>query len=394
MESTEYFWYLSYGSNILKERFLCYIQGGQPEGSEKNYEGCTDKSLPIKENFVDLNYELYFALSSKSWQNGGVAFITSTQVEDNPTKAVMYLITKQQFIDVLKQEIGKDEIPEIDFKVITPESPSVFIKGVKYGKILSFGEYENYPVFTFTHKEDLKIFTKPSSQYLKAIIKGMADSFKLSREDVFKYLKTKKGIEGNYTDAELRQMIEDCDLWFKEFSKEYKLSKKDVKREDLLKSIEEIEKNNTDLRFQTHDIIPEDLIPEYARFSQIADENTKGILEKGQRSNMTEEYIRTVYNKRESNKIYSDVIVLNDKDKVVGKLNAWGHRGGGFYNIFHLYVDDNYRGRKIGKALLLKTMLFAIDNMEGLTHFELQTHKSNPRTQKMISDLKFVEQKS
>lgn len=46
-------WYACYSSNILEERFICYIKGGQPKGVQTKYEGCTDKTLPTdNEDFI------------------------------------------------------------------------------------------------------------------------------------------------------------------------------------------------------------------------------------------------------------------------------------------------------------------------------------------------------
>lgn len=50
--------YLSYGSNILAERFQCYILGGQPPGSQKAYEGCRDTSMPRRVKPTTINYKL------------------------------------------------------------------------------------------------------------------------------------------------------------------------------------------------------------------------------------------------------------------------------------------------------------------------------------------------
>jgi hypothetical protein len=35
MNSQDQIWYACYGSNILQERFLCYIQGGDPMAQRK-----------------------------------------------------------------------------------------------------------------------------------------------------------------------------------------------------------------------------------------------------------------------------------------------------------------------------------------------------------------------
>ncbi|MGX1752144.1 hypothetical protein [Sphingobacterium sp. NPDC055346] len=61
MDKNDKVWYACYGSNLLKDRFYCYIQGGQPAGANTIYEGCTDKSLPIDEENIIINAELYFA---------------------------------------------------------------------------------------------------------------------------------------------------------------------------------------------------------------------------------------------------------------------------------------------------------------------------------------------
>lgn len=60
-------------------------------------------------------------------------------------------------------------------------------------------------------------------------------------------------------------------------------------------------------------------------------------------------------------------------------------------SIFHLYVSETARGRKVGTYLLFKTIQFALDSISGLTRFELQTNKSNDATQKIIAKLGFVE---
>ncbi|WP_418360254.1 hypothetical protein [Sphingobacterium detergens] len=67
-------WYACYSSNLLQERFLCYIKGGQPAGANTSYNGCDDKKLPIDSERMYIPTELYFANVSKNW-NGGIAFI-------------------------------------------------------------------------------------------------------------------------------------------------------------------------------------------------------------------------------------------------------------------------------------------------------------------------------
>jgi hypothetical protein len=107
-------WYASYGSNLKRERFMCYIKGGRPRGGAKQYLGCRDKRDPIESRPIPLNFELYFAGQSNTWRRGekdsgvpgGIAFIRQNP-ERGPTLGRMYLITDGQFNDVVLQENAK-----------------------------------------------------------------------------------------------------------------------------------------------------------------------------------------------------------------------------------------------------------------------------------------------
>ena len=72
-------WYASYGSNLLYNRFLCYIQGGEIEGANKVYPGCRDRTPPIMDKQIVIPHELYFSKHSNIWENKGVAFIKPTK---------------------------------------------------------------------------------------------------------------------------------------------------------------------------------------------------------------------------------------------------------------------------------------------------------------------------
>ncbi len=131
-------WYASYGSNTNLERFLCYIRGGQPNGATKNYVGCTDRTLPRDSEELYICSELYFAQSSKTWENCGVGFLRNEFNEKTQTWARMYLITQEQFIQVAEQEMGNKTI-SIDFERAQKED-YVFAPGSWYGKIIYLGD--------------------------------------------------------------------------------------------------------------------------------------------------------------------------------------------------------------------------------------------------------------
>jgi hypothetical protein len=59
IEPLQYVWYASYGSNMCKERFMCYIRGGSVEGMVRPCEGCEDPTEPTDDTYIKINHELY-----------------------------------------------------------------------------------------------------------------------------------------------------------------------------------------------------------------------------------------------------------------------------------------------------------------------------------------------
>ncbi|WP_158825764.1 hypothetical protein [Mucilaginibacter lacusdianchii] len=203
----DYVWYVSYGSNLLKERFLIYINGGKFPGSTAVYLGCKNKSLPKDCQDIYINSELYFARTSKSW-NGAVAFIRTQFSAKEITLGRMYLITKEQFIDIVKQENSIKNDLDIDFNNVINKQSSIISNGF-YGNILFIGNQDNYPMFTFTNKEDIQEPKRPTKEYLSAIIRGIKQTFGYNNEIIFDYLTSKKGIKDNYRKEELLNIIKE-----------------------------------------------------------------------------------------------------------------------------------------------------------------------------------------
>lgn len=190
-------WYASFGSNLFRERFLCYIEGGQPEGSTRREVGCRDCTLPIKDEAVSLPFSLYFAGYSDRW-NGGAAFIDTVFNKDANTWGRMYLITEEQFEDVVRQENG---IPDImlDWESIKAKG-NTLIQESDYGNLLYAGDKDGYPIFTFTNYLPMeeREFTVPSKRYLAMLIRGFLEVHTQSPEDCAQYLIDKPGVKGHY----------------------------------------------------------------------------------------------------------------------------------------------------------------------------------------------------
>ena len=108
-DASPYVWYASFGSNILLERFECYLRGGRIDGMVRDMPGSRDPTPPLASTFwVDVPHRLFFAHSSPTWAGGGVAFMDVDTLVD-PTMATafrLYRVTLEQFNDVLAQENG------------------------------------------------------------------------------------------------------------------------------------------------------------------------------------------------------------------------------------------------------------------------------------------------
>lgn len=197
----DYVWYASYGSNLLESRFRCYISGGTPEGSTKNERGCTNPAYPKKIAPISLPYEMYFAEYSGRW-DGGVAFINTEKDTNTRTYGKKYLITSEQFKQIVQQENDNYKM-EIDLELAKNVHTYSF-NDSWYGNILYLGETDGYPIFTFTDNRTIaeKNITPPSLPYLKNIYYGLADLYE-DDKNLIQYLYSKKGVSDAYTLADL-----------------------------------------------------------------------------------------------------------------------------------------------------------------------------------------------
>lgn len=188
MQKDEFCWYASYGSNMLEQRFLCYITGGSHEGNSKIHKGCEDKSLPIATKPITIPHDLYFAKSSKSWNNEGVAFLNPIENKDASTLGRMYLIKKSQLIDIVQQENDLTTKPEIDFNQLEAQGRYIIDEKLWYGLMLCLGWGDNYPIFTFTHFEMIKEQNSPDPKYLATLKNGLLETYPLRETAIDLYL--------------------------------------------------------------------------------------------------------------------------------------------------------------------------------------------------------------
>lgn len=161
----KFLYYAAYGSNLFRERFLVYINGGEFRG--RIYKGASDKTPPLDAGWILIPHRLYFAKSSKTWDNKAVAFVSCAK-ESNPcyyTLVRLWRITEDQFMDVHEQE-GKEW----------------------YYVILDLGKKDGLEIKTITGCwENEK--NKPSESYLEIIKQGLKETTGWSNDEIEKYLK-------------------------------------------------------------------------------------------------------------------------------------------------------------------------------------------------------------
>lgn len=204
-------WYASYGSNLLRERFMKYIKGGIAPGATFSHVGCTDKSPPLKDSQIILNHQLYFSQKIEGWENLGVGFVEHKAKPENRTFARMYLITQEQLEQIIWQEnsISKfDNLPKIDFEKVI-EKGMLKIAKYLYGGILFLGRKETHPIITFTATwNDTNIkYCQPGTKYLKVIADGIRETYSFSDNEIVSYFGGIPGIKDRIARAELQLII-------------------------------------------------------------------------------------------------------------------------------------------------------------------------------------------
>ncbi|GAB3798444.1 hypothetical protein [Virgibacillus kimchii] len=199
-------WYVSYGSNLCESRFSCYIEGGMPEGSEKAERGCMNRTPPKRTEKAELPYSLYFMKEKSKWGQGGVAFIDHKKEDRNTTIARKYLITEDQFREVVEQENNVDNL-ELPVPDIIKKGHMDLTPGW-YGRVLYLGESEGAPMFTFTNAKPMGEynFTIPPSTYLSMISRGLKETG-MEKDEMVEYFMEKPGVKGKFTSESLYQYI-------------------------------------------------------------------------------------------------------------------------------------------------------------------------------------------
>ncbi len=186
---TALLWYVSYGSNMSRERFGCYLAGGTPPGGRRANPGARDATPPRDDAGVMLPGTTYFAGDSPQW-GGGVAFYD--HAAPGSTAARAYLITAEQLADVAAQEMylppGDDTVVEVTARPLDGGRHS-FGDG-HYETLVHVGDHEDRPMLTLTapHTVDAVLHTVPSHAYLATMATGLREAHGWDEERAQAYL--------------------------------------------------------------------------------------------------------------------------------------------------------------------------------------------------------------
>lgn len=198
-------WYASYGSNLCKARFLCYIEGGQVEGMHRSCPGSMDKTPPKEIMRKAVSHRMFFGRDhTLTWGPGGVAFLHPGSNAADKSYITMYRITLEQFNDVLHQEnfltndmsspfFDAGDLENIRTNQCAPVDAN---KLGWYKNIVYLGDERGIPIITMTCKlSDVENFKSgkeavraPSFEYMDTLIKGLLEGEQLSETEARRYI--------------------------------------------------------------------------------------------------------------------------------------------------------------------------------------------------------------
>jgi histone deacetylase 4/5 len=187
-------WYACYGSNMLEERFNCYLRGSRVEGMSRDCIGARDKT-PASTSIVEwMPYNVFFAYAIESaWGYGGGAMLDVRPNQPRRSCMRLYKVSLQQFNDVIAQENGR--VPPLSaeqwltrerlghLRQQTPGSLQLQFESGFYPAVGYLGERDELPILTFTcFTEKVTEFLNgklpavpPANNYLAVLQRGMVE---------------------------------------------------------------------------------------------------------------------------------------------------------------------------------------------------------------------------
>jgi hypothetical protein len=197
-------WYVAYGSNLSLARFRCYLGGGRPRGSARSLPGSRDPIGPVATVSLTIVGGIYFAGRSSVWGGGMALFDPGVP---SRVAARAYLLSAEQFLDVLAQEVRRSPGASIDPALIPRRGQRTVGPGV-YETLVSLGERDGFPLVTFTcDPHDHRDLAAPSAAYLHTIAGGLRESHGWSSQQIAAYLAAAPGARGTWSQEDIEHLV-------------------------------------------------------------------------------------------------------------------------------------------------------------------------------------------
>lgn len=201
-------WYAAYGSNIERERFQLYIDGGTHPVTGRVTPGCREQAPPEADRAIELDHPILFARRSKGWE-GAIAFLDDRS--PGRTLGRAWLVTASQLLDVVAQECGREPgtVPAGPLGSLSQDRRSTSaVPDGWYGRLVWCGAIDGIPVVTCTAAWDLRTEepTAPSASYLATIVRGLCE-IGHDPEDVVHYLQEVPGVAPHWTAARIHALV-------------------------------------------------------------------------------------------------------------------------------------------------------------------------------------------
>ena len=185
-------WYVAYGSNLSLNRFRVYLQGGRPVGGARDYPGCRDPLGPEQAVSLTIPGGLRFVGVSSVW-GGGMAVYDASAAGEIAARA--YLITAEQFVDVLAQEMRLEPGLDVNLALVRETGWHSLGPG-RYQTLAHVGTRDDLPMLTFTSADSDHQVNAPSEGYLRTIAVGLRESHGWTKAAIGRYLAQFPGAAG------------------------------------------------------------------------------------------------------------------------------------------------------------------------------------------------------
>ncbi len=185
-------WYVSYGSNLLAERFRCYLEGGlAPGATGVPQPPARDRRPPRADGPIAIPHRLRFFGRSARWNGGGVAFVDPVDDPGSRTLGRGWRIGVDQLADVARGEAGADATVEVDLDRLRAIGRIELHPGRRYGTLVHLGRHpdgDDLVTITCTGVDGLGPPNPPDESYRAVMIRGLRETWRLDHAAADRYL--------------------------------------------------------------------------------------------------------------------------------------------------------------------------------------------------------------